>query len=115
MPVTIRKNLLRKTHKAYAKAGLLSTPEGVLLKQRWAALKREHANLRKSLANQKRQKAARAAERAFKKDPNKYAKRLFEGQRKQGSPTFSKEAAQEYFAKTYRDEERDYEYDHALA
>ena len=90
---------------------MLKTKEGLLLKQQWNAIKREHNNLRKSLANQNKQRKSHAAERSFKKDPNKFAKRVFEGHKKHGVPTFSKETAQEYFAKTYRDEQRDYKYD----
>ena len=52
----------------------------------------------------------KAAEHLFKKDPMKFADKLFHGPGQSASPKFSREEAQEYFGKTYRDEHRDYDY-----
>jgi hypothetical protein len=51
-----------------------------------------------------------SAERAFRKDPNKFAAKLFNKSSASGSPEFTASEAQEYFIKTYRDEDRSYSY-----
>ena len=51
-------------------------------------------------------RAKKFAKRQFIKDWVKYAKKLFSGQRKSGSPTFSKEEGEDYFSGLYHDEER---------
>lgn len=71
---------------------------------------RQHNQLRIAVKKQVAQRAKKAAEHLFKKDPMKFADKLFHGPGQSASPKFSREEAQEYFGKTYRDEHRDYDY-----
>ena len=71
---------------------------------------RQHNRLRIAVKKQLAQRAKRAAAKLFKKDPMKFADKLFHGPGQSASPTFEREEAQEYFDKTYRDERRDHDY-----
>ena len=51
-----------------------------------------------------------AAEKFFRENPHKFAAKLFGKLKNSGKPSFSKEEAQQYFEKTYRDEQRNYVY-----
>ena len=50
------------------------------------------------------------AEISFRSNPYKFAAKLFDNSQFSGKPTFSADEAQQYFEKTYRDEDRDYVY-----
>ena len=50
------------------------------------------------------------AEISFRSNPYKFAAKLFDNSQFSGKPTFSADEAQQYFKKTYRDEDRDYVY-----
>jgi hypothetical protein len=62
--------------------------------------------LRKSVLAKAQGKTKIANERAFRTDPRKFAARLFNGTKLNGTPTFAKERAESYFSEIYRDEER---------
>ena len=71
---------------------------------------RQHNRLRIALKKHKNGLDAAAAERKFKADPTKFAYELFDESVANGSPTFDEKTAQDYFAKTYRDADRDHVY-----
>lgn len=104
------KNRIRKIMKVFKRAGLEGTPEHKNLKREWLTVVRKHNRLRVSLSNAKNKRATVNAEKAFKTDPFKYMKKLFNPPTETGSPSFSKQEAENYFAPLYRDEERDYQY-----
>ena len=106
-----KKLAFRKARKALIKAGLGDSEPMKSLTQQWRGAMREHKALRHAVHKQAKQRARRTAEAAFKKNPNKFAEKLFKGTAKPANPTFSKEDAMEYFAKTYRDTERDHVYE----
>ena len=98
-----------------AKKILLKSNENVsfalmTLNIKWKKVMRQHNRLRIAVKKQLAQRAKRAAEKLFKKDPMKFADKLFHGPGQSASPTFSKEKAQEYFGETYRDERRNHDY-----
>jgi len=106
-----RKRKLKKAQKALIKAGLADSETMVHLKKEWRKLLRQHNSLRRAVNDKTNQRVKRAAELAFKKDPNKFAHKLFHGPGQSATPTFSKEQCEEYFCKTYRDEQRDHAYE----
>ena len=105
-----RKRKLKKQLRALKKAGLARSVGMTDLKRRWRLAMRQHNALRVALQKKKRERSKRAAEIDFKKNPNKFANKLFHGPGQSAIPTFSKEECVEYFAKTYRDKERDHSY-----
>ena len=105
-----RKQEMKKAWKVMKKAGLANSPAGKLLTKRWRALLRQHNQLRVAVNKQAEQRKKRSAEKAFRKDPNKFVRKLFHGPGSSATPRFSKENAQEYFSKTYRDEQRNHNY-----
>ena len=50
------------------------------------------------------------AEKWFRRDPHKFAAKLFNNTQKCGEPAFTAESAEQYFEKTYRDEKRNHTY-----
>ena len=107
-----QKQKCKAARKALIKAGFLGSPEEAAISLRWRRLIREHNRLRVALKKRKNGMDAAAAERQFKADPHKFASSLFESQAKNGIPTFDEKDAQDYFAKTYRDEDRNHCYSH---
>lgn len=105
-----KKLAFKKARKALIKNGLGDSEPMKTLTQQWRGTNREHKALRRAVQMQAKQREKRAAEAAFKKDPNKFAEKLFKGTAKTANPTFSKEEAMEYFAKTYKDTKRDHSY-----
>ena len=51
-----------------------------------------------------------ATEKFFCKNPQKFAGKLFAKLKNSGEPSFSRDEAQQYFGKTYRDEQCNYGY-----
>ena len=105
-----RKKELKAARKALRRAGLLGTEADRVLSDQWFKLVRQHSKLRRAVQENEKKKQSTAAQRRFKKDPHAFASQLY-SDRKTGVPSFSKEAAQDYFAKTYQDTERDHCYD----
>ena len=101
---------LKRARSALRKAGLKDTLAYSSLTKKWRSLIREHNRLRVRLQKQNTSKQKQAANRRFKANPYKYAEKLFNGTAKKGTPTFSKEEAEKYFADTYRDSQRDHKY-----
>mmetsp|Transcript_17792 Transcript_17792/g.23055 ORF Transcript_17792/g.23055 Transcript_17792/m.23055 type:complete len:441 (-) Transcript_17792:28-1350(-) len=106
-----KKKKCKKAFKVLVRAGLGDSEEAGVLKKRWLSLVRQHNKLRVSLEFQRKQRAKSAAEKRFKKNPFGYAQSLFEGMKKNASPTFSKEDCEDYFSNLYRDVGRDHVYD----
>lgn len=100
------KKVCKAARKALHNAGLAGTPEDAAITRRWRLLLKQHNRLRLAVAAVKQRKQAVAAEKRFKKNPHEFASKLFNPVEKKGAPTFSKDAAQEYFSSTYRDEGR---------
>ena len=105
-----QKKQCKAARKALHADGLKGTPEDKHLTKRWFGLVRQHNRLRVALQKQKAGKEAARVQSQFRADPNKFAKSLFEEQKKNCSPTFGDQEAQEYFAETYKDEHRDHFY-----
>jgi hypothetical protein len=80
------------------------------LQKQWHRLLRKHSALSRAVRRKTRARESRAAANAFKKDPNDFASKLFKGQGASATPQFSEEQAKQYFAKTYRDENRNFQY-----
>ena len=106
-----QKRELTKAKKALLKAGLAQDSRAmIVLSRTWRKVMKQHNRLRLAVKENLRRRQSRAAENTFKKDPAKYAENLFKGAGQSAAPTFSKETCQEYFGKTYRDEDRNYVY-----
>ena len=101
-----QKKELRKSLRTLRNAGQSKTKAFSLLQQKWIQLIRRHNNLRKAVKLKSDKRSKLQAEAQFRKDPNRFAANLFTDS-KSATPTFSKEQAIKYFAKTYRDEERE--------
>ena len=107
-----RKRECQRARRALIKAGVSrDSPEFKDITKHWFTLVHQHNKLRKHLAMKDAARAKKRACNAFRKDPYKFARELFQGPRNSNKPTFSKEDAQEYFSKTYRDEERNFNYE----
>jgi hypothetical protein len=106
-----QKQELTKAKKALLKAGHAPDSRAmIVLSKAWRKVMHQHNQLRLAVEENLKQRASRAAENNFKKNPAKYAEKLFNGAGQSAAPTFSKETCQEYFGKTYRDEHRDHVY-----
>jgi len=105
-----RKKQCKAARKALLKAGLKDSPEEEIIRKEWFSLVRQHNKLRAALAKKELAKGKLKAEKAFRADPHKFAAKLFSAKCQAGKPTFSAADAQQYFEKTYRDEERDHSY-----
>ena len=106
----VQKNELRKALRTLRNAGQSQTKAFSCLQLKWRRLIRKHNNLRKAVKLKSDKRAKLRAEAQFKKDPHRFAANLFTDS-KSAAPTFSKEQATNYFANTYRDEQRDQEYE----
>jgi hypothetical protein len=106
------KNRIRKALRALTRCGLKDSPEWKKLSAEGRAVMRKHNKLRIAIKRKATQKEAAKASKAFKSDPFKYTKNLFSPPSAAGDPNFSKESAEAYFVPLYRDEERDYLYQH---
>jgi hypothetical protein len=106
-----QKQQLTKAKKALLKAGHRQDSRAMqVLSKTWREVMRQHNRLRLAVMKNLKRRKNRAAENNFKKNPAKYAEKLFKGAEQSAAPTFSKETCQEYFGKTYRDEDRSYVY-----
>ena len=105
-----QKKELRKTLRTLRNAGQSKTKAFGLLQYKWRQLIRRHNKLRRAVKLKSDRRSKLRAEAEFKKDPHRFAANLFTAS-KSATPTFSKEDAIKYFAKTYHDEERDHVYD----
>lgn len=102
-----QKQNCKKARRDLRKAGHADDAAPMLaLKSVWVKLLKTHNKLQRAVKSKQRARSKKYAKRQFNKDRIKYAKNLFSGQKKSGSPTFSKEQGEEYFSKLYRDEER---------
>jgi hypothetical protein len=84
--------------------------EHIALNLRLAGIKTRYHRLRYALAKKSNQLNSVRARRKFKANPHKFASELFNDSSKSASPTFDKDVAQGYYAKTYRDTNRDHKY-----
>lgn len=107
----IQKNNLRKAIRALEHAGLKDSEEWKQMQRERFILIRKHNRLRKALRKADKSRAATKAEKSFKQDHWKYTQKLFNPSSSTGSPTFTKEQAESYFAPLYRDEQRDHSYE----
>lgn len=105
-----QKRELKNARKVLLRSSKDTTEALQALNVRWKKVLRQHNRLRVAVRKQLDKRANRATENLFKKDPIKFANKLFHGPGQSATPTFSKETAQEYFAKNYRDEHRNYDY-----
>ena len=105
-----QKRALKNARKLLLKSSKNVSEALSILNTKWRKLLRQHNRLRIAVKKKLDQRVKRAAENDFKKDPMKFADKLFHGPGQSAAPTFSRETAQEYFAKTYRDENRDHDY-----
>ena len=105
-----RINNNNKAHQALLKAGLSGTEVEKRISVEWRQLIRQHNKLRVALQKKKDQKAKISAEKSFKEDPNKFAKKIFAQKKPQGVPQFSADDAYTYFEKNYHDAQRNCTY-----
>jgi hypothetical protein len=106
-----RKRDCQKARKLLLRMGFDETSDAVMAqKMIWKTLLKEHNRLRRAVMYKRKARAKKFSQRQFNKDRAKYTKKLFSGQRKTGTPTFSQEEADSYFGKLYRDEERSDDY-----
>jgi len=89
---------------------LTGTEEEQTISKQWHSLLRQHNKLRLSLLKKQEQRNKIAAEKSFKKDPNKFSQSIFHPPTQNAQPEFSAEEAQQYFQNTYTDINRDYIY-----
>ena len=101
---------MQAARKALLKAGLAGTAAEKFLTKEWLSLVRKHNKLRVEMKRRHQIKEKIAAERSFKKDPHKFASKLFQKQEQSGTPSFSAETAFKYFQETYTDIGRDFIY-----
>lgn len=106
------KNRIRRALRALTRCGLKDSPEWKKLSVEGQTVMRKHNKLRVAIQRKATQKEAAKSSKAFKSDPFKYTKNLFSPPSSTGNPSFSKESAEAYFVPLYRDEERDYLYQH---
>ena len=104
----LRKKQCKAARKALIKAGLKGSLEEESISKTWHSLIRQHNKLRVALIKKESVKDHLTAEKSFRRDPHKFAAKLFNKTQKCGEPTFSAEAAQQYFEKTYGDEKRNH-------
>jgi hypothetical protein len=102
-----RKRDCKKAIKDLRKKGHAEDSQPILaLKSVWKNLLRAHNKLRRAVKYKARTRAKKFAKRQFNKDRIKFAKNLFSGQRKSGTPSFSQEVGESYFRNLYRDDDR---------
>jgi hypothetical protein len=106
------KNRTRRALRVLKRAGLKDTPEWKLLRAEGRTLMRKHNRLSCALKRKAASKETVKASTDFKKDPFKHTKNLFNPPSATGNPSFSKQVAEDYFIPLYRDECRDYLYQH---
>ena len=105
-----RKKQCKAARKALLKSGLKGSPEEEYITKEWFSLVRQHNKLRAALKIKQATQEKLKAEKSFRASPHKFAENLFNKNQHSGKPTFSADEAQQYFEKTYRDEDRDYVY-----
>ena len=105
-----QKKECKAARKALIKAGLKGSQQEKMISEQWFSLIRQHNKLRAALLKKQLVKEEIKAEKSFRENPHKFAARLFHGKEQSGKPLFTADTAQEYFAKIYRDENRNYEY-----
>jgi Reverse transcriptase (RNA-dependent DNA polymerase) len=101
-----RKKQCKAARKALIKAGLKGSVEEEIICKEWFSLVRQHNKLRIALKKKQEINERLKAEKSFRISPHEFAAKLFNKQQKSGKPAFSADIAQEYFEKTYRDENR---------
>ena len=102
-----KKQNCKKALKSLRKDGFDENSEPIIaLKQTWQKLLKDHNKLRRAVHYKKHARAKKFAKCQFNKDRIGFAKKLFSGQRKSGTPTFSKDQAELYFGNMYHDKER---------
>jgi hypothetical protein len=101
----------KRAMKALVKCGLGVSDSAALLRKERKDLLRKHSKLRNKILGAQQAKLRAWEERLFRQNPMKYTKKAFATQQMKGNPTFGKEAAQEFFARTYSDEERDHQFE----
>jgi hypothetical protein len=72
---------------------------------------RAHNRLRLAVSKRNAARARVSAERNIKRDPHRFAAKLFKDSKKNEKLTFSRTKATEYFSRTYRDKGRGDSYD----
>ena len=106
-----QKSNLRKAVRTLERAGLKNSEAWKQLQRQRLVLIRSHNRLRRALLKASQSRATAKAEKFFKKDHWKYTKNLFNPVSAAGSPKFTKEQAENYFAPLYRDDHRDHNYE----
>lgn len=101
------KNGCKKAFSILKKAGLLLSKAGQACKKLWFKLIRTHNKLRRRVRARESQRDRVQSERQFKRNPFKYAQKLFEKESLNGVPSFDKATADAYFSGMYRDADRD--------
>jgi hypothetical protein len=106
-----QKKEVRREHRALLKKGYaLNHPLVQATAKAYLKLVRKHNQIRKRILKRAKNNVFSKNTKSFKKDPHAFAKKLFKDTSSSASPTFSKEEAEEFFQKTYRDEGRDHKF-----
>ena len=92
------------------RAGLQQSEEAAELLGKWKRLLRQHNRLRLELAQNRQVRDSKKAVKCFRKDPNDFARKLFNGATPAEGPAFSAKVAEAFFPKAYRDEVRSHSY-----
>ena len=92
-----RKKACRAAHKALVRAGLQQSEEAAELLGKWKRLLRQHNRLRLELAQNRQVRDSKKAVKCFRKDPNDFARKLFNGAAPAEGPAFSAKVAEAFF------------------
>ena len=99
------KRELKKARQLLHRSGCKGTAADKANSRRWFEVMREHSRLRRVLALRAQAKMNSRQLARFKHDPMKFGKQLFE-KKVSGDPSFTSDAAFEYFSKLYADPTR---------
>ncbi|MCW2763642.1 MAG: uncharacterized protein JWR85_3843, partial [Marmoricola sp.] len=101
------KNALKKRWRVANRNGPTASPATSELRKDFLRLVRLHNKMRTQHLRQVHQKSQVREQRWFRKDPHKFAHKLFNGEQQRGLPTFGPDVATAYFRSTYSDSKRD--------
>jgi hypothetical protein len=85
-----KKNELRKAYKTLCKNDQLRSSAAKLLHTQWKSVMRAHIRLRLAVSKRNIARVRVAAECNFKRDPHRFAAKLFKDSKKNEKPTFSR-------------------------
>jgi len=97
------KTQLKREWRQLSRENLTESKRGQVVRSQYCRFVRLHNRLRKLHLDTRRKASQVSAEKNFRSNPQVYAAKIFAKDQVKGIPTFSKEAAEEYFTRTYED------------